>query len=212
MIPEVSMGNEKVKLYDNSEKPLTVFTAKNEPVEDLIYEFLKDRGATTERAYRRELKAFFKFTGESFGLPRVYCNKMLFCEVRRVHIIKYKNYLETTLSDRNKPFAPNTINRKLSAVSSFFQFLLQRELIEKNPAEFCKRSSRMVMEETQVFSDREMKTLFDLIIEEAPPLHKASILLLFTTGMRQAELRNLKFSNFQSREGIRFMTYIGKGQ
>jgi hypothetical protein len=38
----------------------------------------------------------------------------------------------------------------------------------------------MVMNETQAFSDREMKTLFDLIIDEAPQLHKASILLLFT--------------------------------
>ncbi len=29
------------------------------------------------------------------------------------------------------------------------------------------------MNETQAFSDQEMKTLFDLIIDQAPPLHKA---------------------------------------
>jgi len=63
-----------------------------------------------------------------------------------------------------------------------------------------------------VFSDREMKTFFDIVIEKAPPLHKAVILLLFTTGMRQAELRNLKLSNFETREGIRFLYYMGKGQ
>lgn len=202
--------NDINNIDDNSQ--LTLFTATEDSVEDLIYEFLKDRGASTERAYHRDLKHFFNFTGAQFGLPKVEDNKMRFEAIRRVHIIKYKKYLEVTPSCRKKPFAPNTINRKLSAVSSFFQFLLQREIIEKNPAEFCKRPSRMVMNETQAFSDREMKTLFDLIIEEAPPLHKASILLLFTTGMRQAELRSLKLSSFETIEGIRFMSYVGKGQ
>ncbi len=56
-----------------------------------------------------------------------------------------------------------------------------------------------------------MKTFFDLVIQEAEPLHKAIILLLFTTGMRQAELRNLKLSNFKMQEGIRFLVYIGEG-
>ena len=120
--------------------------------------------------------------------------------------------MEDYLSNRKRGYAPNTINRKLSSVSSFFQFLLQREIIEKNPAEFCTRSNRIVLAETQAFSDREMKTFFDLVIQEAHPLHRAIILLLFTTGMRQAELRNLKLSNFKTQEGIRFLSYMGKGQ
>jgi site-specific recombinase XerD len=129
-----------------------------------------------------------------------------------VHVVKYRKYLDEHISVRMRAYAPNTINRKISAVSSFFQFLLQREIIEKNPAEFCARPGRIVLEETQAFSDREMKTFFDLVIETAPPLHKAIILLLFTTGMRQAELRNLKLSNFKTQEGIRFLNYLGKGQ
>ncbi len=141
------------ELHEN--KQLTSFSAKEDSVEDLIYEFLKDRGEATERAYQKDLKHFFEFTGRSFGLPRIEGNKMLFEEIRRVHIVKYKKYLESTPSSRKKPFAPNTINRKLSAVSS--------------------------------------------------------ILLLFTTGMRQAELRNLTLSNFSTIEGIRFMNYVGKG-
>jgi len=68
------------------------------------------------------------------------------------------------------------------------------------------------MRETEVFSDREMKMFFDLVLEQAPPLHKATILLLFTTGMRQAEVRNLKLSNFKNVEGIRMLTYVGKCQ
>ena len=38
-------------------------------VEDLIYDFLKDRSPLTESAYQRELKAFFDFTSGQFGWP-----------------------------------------------------------------------------------------------------------------------------------------------
>ena len=189
-----------------------VLFSGGEAVEDLIYEFLKDRSPLTERAYQQDLKAFFEFTALQFGLPRSLDGKLLFEEIRRVHVVKYKKYLDDHVSSRKKAYAPNTINRKISAVSSFFQFLLRREIIEKNPAEVCTRPNRIVLEETQAFSDREMNTFFDLVIQEAEPLHKAIILLLFTTGMRQAELRNLKLSNFKTQEGIRFLSYMGKGQ
>jgi integrase/recombinase XerD len=202
--------NENIIISDY-EGQLSLFTVED-TVEDLLYEFLKDRGFKTEEAYKADLKNFFSFTNKNFGLPRTFGNKMKFEEIRRVHIVKYKKFLENATSRRGKPYAPNTINRRLSSVSSFFQFLLQREIIEKNPTEFCKRPSRMIIYETEAFSDREMKTLFDLVIEEASSLHRAIILLLFTTGMRQAELRNLKLSNFESCEGMRFVKYIGKGQ
>jgi integrase/recombinase XerD len=208
MIQEESMS---LNITHEQDYQLSLFTVED-TVEDLLYEFLRDRGFKTEQSYRADLKRFFNFTKEQFGLPRVIGNKMFFKEIRRVHIVKYKKFLEEAISKRNKPYAPNTINRRISSVSSFFQFLLQREIIEKNPAEFCKRPNRIVLYETQAFSDREMKTLFDLVIGEAPHLHKAIILLLFTTGMRQAELRALKLSNFELDEGIMFIRYIGKGQ
>jgi integrase/recombinase XerD len=202
------MRNQAAKVNRNE----LVFFSNGETVEDLLYEFLKNRSPLTERAYRRDLRAFFEFTSAQFGLPRSIRNKLNFSEIRRVHVVRYKKYLDEYFSNRKRAYAPNTINRKLSAISSFFQFLLQREIIEKNPAEFCARPNRIVIEETQAFSDREMKTFFDLVIENAPPLHKAIILLLFTTGMRQAELRNLKLMNFRTQEGIRFLNYMGKGQ
>ena len=155
-----------------------------EPVEDLIYEFLWDRTPLTEKSYRSDLQSFFEFTTKELKVPRLISSKCHFEDIRRVHIVKYKKFLKCSTSTRGRPFSPNTINRKISAVASFFQFLLRRE----------------------------MKNLFDLVIEEAPPLHKAIILLLFTTGMRQAELRNIKRNDFIMREGIRFLNYMGKGQ
>lgn len=205
------MNNVKQTVFEANEQEVIQYV-ENETVEDLLFEFLKDRTPMTEVAYRRDLRDFFRFMKTNFGLPRVVEKKMRFEEVKRVHIVKYKMFLETTSSARRKQFAPNSVNRKISTVSSFFQFLVRREILGKNPAELCVRPKRIVMEETQAFSDREMKNLFDLVIEEAPPLHKAVILLLFTTGMRQAELRNIKHTDFKDREGIRFLRYMGKGQ
>ena len=173
------MSNQ-VKLETESAELSLYF--EHESVEDLLYEFLRERTPLTEKAYRQDLKSFFSFTTKNFNLPRLVNNKMRFDEIQRVHIVKYKKFLETTKSLRSKPFAPNSINRKISSVSSFYQFLIQRDIVSKNPADLCVRPKRMVVEETQAFTDREMRNLFELVIEEAPPLHRAVVLLLFTTG------------------------------
>jgi integrase len=126
--------------------------------------------------------------------------------------VKYHNFLEETVTKLGKPLAPNSINRKISSVSSFYQFLLQRDVVDKNPVEFCKRPKRINVRDTEAFNDTEMKEFFRLVIRKAPPLHKAALLLLFTTGMRNHELRNIKLADFENREGIKVLRYIGKGQ
>ena len=57
------MRNEATNLNKNQ---LALFSG-GEVVEDLLYEFLKNRSPLTERAYRRDLKTFFAFTATQFG-------------------------------------------------------------------------------------------------------------------------------------------------
>ena len=57
-----------------------------------------------------------------------------------------------------------------------------------------------------------MRHLLDLVEEKASFLHTAIIYTLFTTGIRNAELRNIKLGDFQMDEGIRVLRYVGKGQ
>lgn len=186
---------------------------ETESVEDLLYEFIRDRTPLTGRSYYQDLKAFFAFTNEYFNTPRVDGSKVHFEDIKRVHVVKYKNFLETEPTKKTgKPFAPNSINRKISSISSFYQFLLQRELVEKNPVEFCIRPKRICVRETEAFTDREMKHLVELVLEKGSPLHKAIILTMFTTGMRNAEVRNIKLVDIQVHEGIKVLRYVGKGQ
>ena len=110
-------------------------------------------------------------------------NRVHFEDIRRVHIVKYKNFLETEPCHRGRPYAPNSVNRKLSSISAFYQFLLRRELIDKNPAEFCVRPKRIVVRETEAFTDREMKHLFELVMEQASPLQILSRLSTSVGGI-----------------------------
>jgi len=57
-----------------------------------------------------------------------------------------------------------------------------------------------------------MKHLFELVTEKGSKLHVSIIHLAFTSGMRNAELRNIKLRDFQVHEGVRVLRYIGKGQ
>ncbi len=82
------MENEATKIHD---KQLVLFSG-GEAVEDLIYEFLKDRSPLTERAYQQDLKSFFEFTAKQFCLPRSVNDKLLFEEIRRAHVVKYKKF------------------------------------------------------------------------------------------------------------------------
>ena len=116
-------------IKNNKNNNLALYTHQGDSIEDLVYEFLKDRGLATEKAYKRDLGQFFDFTRTYFSIPHVKKGKVLFEEIRRVHIVKYKKFLEASVSRKNKPFAPNTINRKLSSVSSFLQFLYDLSLI-----------------------------------------------------------------------------------
>lgn len=184
----------------------------HETIDDIVYEFLRDRAPTTGRSYKRDLEHFFAFTSKHFDAPKLIGGKINFNEIKRVHLVRYKNYLETNPNQRGQIYAPNSVGRKISSVASFFQFLLQRELIHKNPCEFITRPKNIVVRPTQAFEEEEMKKLFKLIIRRANPLHRACLLLMFTTGMRNSEIRNVRLKDFEIQGGVKVLKYIGKGK
>jgi len=96
-------------IKNNKNNNLVLYTHQGDPIEDLIYKFLKGRELATEKAYKRDLGQFFDFTSTYFGLPKFKKGKVLFEEIRRV--LKYKKFLEASVSRKNKPFASNTVNR-----------------------------------------------------------------------------------------------------
>jgi len=109
----------------------------------------------------------------------------------------------------NQKLSKRSINRKISTLKSFYNFLLRISEIKTSPLEGI--SMLKFYAEKQIpFSEEEMKHLL-LILEEAQVelLDKLIIEVLYQTGMRRAELCNLPLENVNfSRNEI---VVIGKG-
>ncbi len=83
--------------------------------------------ANTRRAYESDVNAFVLFCGvETPAELRI---------VTRAHIIAWRGVLEA------QELAPATIRRKLSAVSSLFDYLCNENAVEHNPVSGVKRPS-----------------------------------------------------------------------
>ncbi len=92
------------------------------------------------------------------------------------------------LSENN--LSKRTINRKLSALRSFYIYLVKLGIISASPMETV--SSLKFYGEKQIpFSQKEMENLQNLLNEEKLLLNKLIIELLYQTGMRKSELCRL---------------------
>jgi len=91
----------------------------------------------------------------------------------------------------------NTINRKISSLKSFYKFLLRIKEIESTP--LIKHKSLKTPKKIQIpFSENELHEV--LVLNEFSDdfvgvRNQLIIELLYTTGMRRAELISLKLSN-----------------
>jgi integrase/recombinase XerD len=153
----------------------------------LEYEFFNNfESPHTRKSYRSDITQFFEFLKDHF--PEISSYET----VERVHFVAFRNWL----TDNN--LAPKSINRKIAANSSFFDFLIEKNLVHFNPCSSIKRPRQEVIQPTNDLSDVEISTLFELIADLKGPglLHKAVLYTLFTTGIRKAELINLKRKNF----------------
>lgn len=154
----------------------------------------------TRRAYKIDVAEFSEF----LGLKR----PEEFRTVTRAHVIAWRE----TLEDRN--LSAPTIRRKLSALSSLFDYLCERNAISGNPVDGVKRPMANSNEgSTPALSDEQARRLL-----EAPPddtlkgiRDRAILGTLLYHGMRREELCGLRVKDMESREGVKHFRVKGKG-
>lgn len=106
--------------------------------------------------------------------------------------------------------ANTSVNRKVSSLRSFYKFLLKSKQIDINP--LLKHKSLRTEKKVQIpFSENEMENVFTA--NEYPDdfegvRNRLIIELLYTTGMRRAELIGLKVNSFDS--GNNTIKVLGK--
>ena len=128
--------------------------------------------------------------------------------VTRAHVIAWREQLEA------RELAPATIRRKLSALSSLFDYLCEKNAVTHNPVKGVKRPMANSNEgATPALSDAQARRLLD-----APPADtlkgkrdRAILATLLYHGMRREELCRLKVKDMQSREGVLHFRVHGKG-
>jgi integrase/recombinase XerD len=155
----------------------------------------------TRRAYHNDLKDFMRFARIS--------NPEVFRVVTRAHVISWRKELE------GRGCEGSTIRRKLSAVSSLFEYLCERNAVVHNPVKGVKRPKVTNPNEglTPALSDEQARMLL-----EAPSADtlkgkrdRAILATLLYHGLRREELCKLRVRDLQQREGVLHFRVHGKG-
>ncbi|GGZ81500.1 integrase [Algibacter mikhailovii] len=144
----------------------------------------KNYSKLTVKAYNNDLNTFLDFVKTSYEVNTI--NDVNYAQIRSWIV----SLVETKLSNRS-------INRKVSALNTYYKFLLKIGDIKSNP--LSKHKALKTSKKVQIpFSETEMETVlddlkFDNSFESTRD--KLIIELFYSTGIRRIELVNLKLNN-----------------
>lgn len=155
----------------------------------------KNYSPLTVRAYLDDINSFQDYLNQqSISLEEV-----VYSNIRNWIVVLIEQNISTT-----------SVNRKISALKSFYKFLLKVKQISVNP--LLKHKSLKTAKKVQIpFSEKEMK---DVLLDndysnDFESIRNRFILELFyTTGIRRAELINLKLNSIS--ETQKTIRVIGK--
>src|SRR6202035_1134776 len=155
--------------------------------------------AKTRRAYKVDVTEFITFT-----------NLKDHCALRtvtRAHVIAWRKEMEA------RSLAPTSIRRKLSALSSLFDYLCERNAVLGNPVDGVKRPASNNYEgSTPALGDAQVRRLLEA---PAPDTLKgvrdrAILATLLYHGIRREELCLLRLRDIHSRQGVMHFRIKGK--
>lgn len=152
----------------------------------------------TLSAYHTDLKLFLAFLKEERAFRG-------WASVKRDDIVAF------VIQMKQRRYASSTVTRRVSAIRSFFSFLLRDEKIKEDPTEGVEvpKVSRRL---PRVLSPEEIDELLELPARSNTPIalrDRAMIEMAYATGLRVSELVGLKLSDVNLATGD--TRCIGKG-
>ena len=159
--------------------------------------------------YREAAADFYGFSEP--GVPLEELSDSLLVE--RLTQREVRGYVADSLEGNR--LSPRTVNMRLSALSSWCRFLMLRGLLAANPLRKVPRP-KQEKRLPQFYTEPSLAAYFDLSLARcretdafAPLQNRMILLVLYSTGMRRAELCRLKARDFDpARKVIRV---VGKG-
>ncbi len=138
---------------------------------ELFLSFIEDKSPNTVKNYRVDLKQFIEVVGDKdISL------------VSKVDIAKFRMILQS------KKKKSSTIARKLAAVNSLFEYLIDMELITSSPVSKSLRP-KISQKVPSPLNDEEIKKIID---NAETLMDRLIITVMLTTGLRSSEMLNIK--------------------
>ena len=141
---------------------------------------------------------------------RQFCEFLETENINRWQDVKLKTIRRWMVELLNSGITPVTIHRKISALKSFFKYLMREQVLESNPTDGVivpKKPKRLPV----FVKEKDMDLLLDTIPfsnDFTGIRDKFIITLLYGTGMRLSEMVNLRLSNIDF--GQKVIKVLGK--
>jgi len=158
-------------------------------------ELEKEYSKNTISSYKNDLDDFKEFLKKIDEDP---------IEIDKKDIFNYLVFLS------KKKLKPASLRRKISALRSFYKFLIREELIENDPTiDLTLPKKDKVLPD--VISVEEIEKLINIIPEKGfkGKRDRALIELLYSSGLRVSEIINLKINEIDLKNG--YLKCFGKG-
>lgn len=141
----------------------------------------KNYSSHTVNAYLKDLETFLEFASENY-------------EYKNLKKVNYSVIRSWIVSLVDSGISNRSINRKISSLKSYYKFLLKTKQIKENP--LVKHKALKTTSKLQVpFSEKEITEVLALLSQEEGfegIRNRLMVELFYATGMRRAELVNLK--------------------
>jgi site-specific recombinase XerD len=182
---------------------------QSEPLVAQAELYTKSLSDNTRRAYINDVCEFFNV--ESL-------NQLTLSQVQSVNVASAKEFRDQLL---RKGRAESTINRKLTSLSAFYQFLCRHEvgIMQYNPFSAKEGLNRMAQSKrysnTRCLTVEEVQKLVRVTMEGSDIealRNRIIVLLLATTGMRRAELVSITVGQIRTSHGKDIIEIKGKGK
>mgnify|MGYP001359884874 CR=1 FL=1 len=151
----------------------------------------KNYSKHTVVAYIRDLKAFWVFARVTYELDSI--SEVNYAVIRSWIVVLAEEHLTN-----------RTINRKMSALKSYFKFLLKTDQIQVNP--MIKHRSLKTSKKVQIpFSIQEINQVMELLDKENGFIalrDRLIVSIFYATGMRRAEMVDLRLDDLDWSNGV----------
>jgi integrase/recombinase XerC len=181
----------------------------NQLIESFVDYILTERGLSpnTGRAYQHDVEEFFAFIHKGVQpAPEHYQESDLY-NLKRIDGFMLRRYLGI-LHKRN---AKSTVARKLSAIRTFFRFLIKRGILEDNPANMVKTPKQKKPIPVYLPVDEMFRLLDSVQSDTLLGLRNRAIFeTLYSCGIRVSELTGMNVSDLDFSNSL--VRVLGKGK